>query len=191
MDPLLEARRAGSAAFALLILAAIVPTISTCSTPPEPEALITGGETISSAELRLRLVELPEGFVPADDAGNGLAVVPADPAIGGRIEVLVSDPDEGQNLVSAVKFHRAFIENQEDGDYQGGQELVTHLGSAFYSRGRFTLDGESIEETVVFSLHPDGDRMMRLRYRYPAGIDSSVRVQQLFDVLACVEGYDQ
>lgn len=65
---------------------------------------------------------------------------------------------------------------------------MSQLGTAFYSRGRFVLDGASIEETVVFTLHPDADRMISLRYRYPAGVDSSVRVQQLFDVLATVGG---
>ena len=69
-----------------------------------------------------------------------------------------------------------------------GQELVSPLGTAFYSRGRFTLDGEAVEEAKIFSLHPDGDRILTLRYRYPAGVDSSVRVQQLFDVLGTIEG---
>jgi hypothetical protein len=31
---------------------------------------------------------------------------------------------------------------------------------------------------------------MTITYRYPVGDDSSVRVQQLFDVLATVEGLD-
>ena len=50
--------------------------------------------------------------------------------------------------------------------------------------------GTEIEETVIFALHPDADRIMTITYRYPAGVDSSVRVQQLFDVLGAVEGVD-
>jgi len=43
---------------------------------------------------------------------------------------------------------------------------------------------------VIFALHPDGDRITTVTYQYPAGDDSSDRVQQLFEVLAVVEGID-
>jgi hypothetical protein len=162
----------------------------TCSQPPAPETVVAEPTTVENAELRLRLVEIPADFLVAVNEERDLVLDHSDPAIGGQIDVLVSAPEEGQNLPQAVKFHEAFVRNQEQGDYQGGQELVSPLGTAFYSRGRFVLDGESIEETVVFTLHPDADRMMRLRYRYPAGLDSSIRVQQLFDVLATVEALE-
>jgi hypothetical protein len=164
--------------------------LDACAPPVENDPSATTPTAIENTDLRLRLTDLPAAFVAVSTTGPELAIEPSDPAIPGRIEFLVSPPEDGQNLVSALKFHQAFIENQEGGDYQGGQELVSQLGTAFYSRGCFVLDGERIEETVVFTLHPDADRILRLRYRYPAGVDSSVRVQQLFDVLACVEGLD-
>lgn len=43
---------------------------------------------------------------------------------------------------------------------------------------------------MIFALHPDADRITTVTYQYPAGDDSSVRVQQLFDSLAVVEGID-
>ncbi len=155
---------------------------------PETEIAVAQLETLENTELRLRLVDVPADFVVTANDGGDLVLGHSDPAIGGTIVFVARPPEDGQNLPSAVKFHGAFIENQEDGEYQGGQELVSQLGTAFYSRGRFVLDGESVEETMIFTLHPDADRMLTLRYRYPQGVDSSVRVQQLFDVLATVGG---
>lgn len=178
-----------SAVFAILVGTAVIG-FEACGPTTENEPSTPVPTTVENADLGLRLADLPTIFVVVANTDTELTVEPTNPAISGRVEFLVSPPEDGQNLISAMKFHQAFIENQEDGDYQGGQELVSQLGTAFYSRGRFVLDGEAIEETVVFTLHPNADRMLRLRYRYPAGVDSSVRVEQLFEVLACVEGLD-
>ena len=178
-----------SAVFAVLVGTAVI-AFEACAPSTESEPPTPAPTTVENTDLRLRLADLPTTFSAVANTGAELAVEPSDPAIAGRIEFLVSPPEDGQNLVSALKFHQTFIENQEDGDYQGGQELVSQLGTAFYSRGRFVLEGEAIEETVVFTIHPDADRMLRLRYRYPAGIDSSVRVEQLFEVLGTVEGIE-
>lgn len=173
-----------------ILVAAAAIGFEACTPTPENEPSSSEPTTVENTDFGLRLVDLPTIFVVVANTDTELTVEPTDPAIPGRVEFLVSSPEDGQNLISAMKFHQAFIENQEDGDYQGGQELVSQLGTAFYSRGRFVLDGEATEETVVFSLHPDADRILRLRYRYPAGIDSSVRVEQLFEVLASVEGLE-
>jgi len=178
-----------SAVSALLIGFSVVFFVA-CSPPAGDTPPATEPTTTENTDLRLRLVDLPAAFEVITNTDSEFTIESSDPASMGRIECLVSDPEEGQNLISALKFHQAFIENQEDGDYMGGQELVSQLGTAFYSRGRFVLEGETIEETVILTLHPDADRMLRLRYRYPAGVDSSVRVEQLFEVLACVEGLD-
>ena len=171
--------------FLALILAA-------CEAPSDtaPVEERSQPSSIENPELRLRLVGVPSEFEVTTNRARDLVLGHTDPAVGGEVVIVALPPEEGQNLVSAVAFHEAFIENQEDGDYQGGQELVGPLGTAFYSRGRFTLDGETVEETTIFSLHPDGDRILTLRYRYPAGVDSSVRVQQLFDLLATIEGFN-
>jgi hypothetical protein len=160
------------------------------SADTEPKGEPVRPSVIENPELRLRLVDVPADLDVTLNDAQDLVLSHADPAVGGTIVIAALPPEDGQNLVSAVAFHEAFIQNQEDGDYQGGQELVSPLGTAFYSRGRFTLEGEAVEETKIFTLHPDADRMLTLRYRYPAGVDSSVRVQQLFDLLATVEGLD-
>jgi hypothetical protein len=165
-------------------------TLAGCSAPTDtaPAEEAAQPSTVENPALRIRLVDVPSEFQVDANQARDLVLSHTDPAVGGDVVIVALPPEDGQNLVSAVAFHEAFIENQEDGDYQGGQELVGPLGTAFYSRGRFTLEGEAVEETKIFTLHPDGDRMLTLRYRYPAGVDSSVRVQQLFDLLATIEG---
>ena len=165
-------------------------TLGGCGAPTDtaPAGEAARPSTVENPVLRLRMVDVPAEFEVTANQDRDLVLGPTAPADGATTVIDALSPDDGQNLVSAVAFHQAFIENQEDGDYQGGQELVSPLGTAFYSRGRFTLDGEAVEEAKIFSLHPDGDRILTLRYRYPAGVDSSVRVQQLFDVLGTIEG---
>jgi len=155
---------------------------------PEPEPVASAPTPIENQILRLRLASVPEPFVVVTNEGDQLELGLALPEQQGRIIFAVRSPDQGQNIPSAVKFHQAFIENQEGADYQGAQELISPLGTTFYSRGRYLKDGSKIEETVIFALHPDADRMMTITYRYPASVDSSVRVEQLFEVLAEVEG---
>jgi hypothetical protein len=72
-------------------------------------------------------------------------------------------------------------------DYKGGQELVTPLGSAFYSRGRYLAGAELVEDTVLVSKHPSSNRLLVISYRYPAGADSSVRVQQLLEIVTVLQ----
>ena len=141
-------------------------------------------------ELRLRLTSIPSGFTVVVNDGDQLILESTDSTTEGRIVFANMPPEAGQNLPAEVKAHQIFIEDQEGADYLGGQELVSQLGTSFYSRGRYLDDGAELEETVVFSLHPYADRIMTITYRYPAGVDSSIRVQQLFDVLAVVEGLD-
>jgi len=40
---------------------------------------------------------------------------------------------------------------------------------------------------IVLTLHPSGNRMLTISYRYPAGEDSAQRVEQLIDVLSYLE----
>jgi hypothetical protein len=179
--------------FALLSLTAMVLTagsllLGSCAPADEPEVENRPAMVFENTELRLRLSRVPAEFVVVTNDGDQLVLDHSDAAVGGRITIANRPPEAGQNLPAETKVHRVFIENQENGDYLGGQELVTHLGTAFYSRGRYVVEGAEIEEVVVYSLHPYADRIMTVTYRYPAGLDSSVRIQQLFDLFAGLEG---
>lgn len=177
----------------LILVVTFAATVSivhtTCRQPEEaPEIEDRPAEIVVNPELRLRLNGVPDGFAVVANDGDSLVLEPVDDAIRGRIVITDLDPDEGQNLPAEVEAHQSFVAGREGGDPRGGQELLSPLGTTFYSRGRYVLDGAEIEETAIFAIHPDGDRIVTMVYRYPAAGDSSSRVQQLFDVLAVVEG---
>jgi hypothetical protein len=115
-------------------------------------------------------------------------LVAADPDRGGRVLIGVDPAEQGVNLVEAVHQHQAWLEAQPEGRYFGAQELVTPLGTAFWSRGRWRADdGREIEEAIALVLHPDRTRIVRLGYRYPGGEDSSERVTELLELLGALE----
>jgi hypothetical protein len=160
---------------------ALTLALLSCAEPPPPPA------GVDNAELGLSLAVVPEGLRVAANQGGNLELEPADPAVGGSIRFTVGPEEVGVNLVAAVKEHQQHIESLPDGDYKGAQELQADFGTAFYSRGRYTEDGAAVEETVIFLIHPQGDRLLSLHYRYPARDDSAQRVEQLIEVLSYVE----
>ena len=176
--------------FIVLVVTASSVMFGSCRQPAEPEAEERPAMVVENVELRLRLAGVPGTFMVVMNDGDQLILNPSDSTTEGRILFANKPPEAGQNLPAEVKAHQVFIENQEEADYLGGQELASQLGTTYYSRGRYVQYEAEIEETVVFALHPYADRIMTITYRYPAGVDSSVRVQQLLDVLATVEGLD-
>jgi hypothetical protein len=144
--------------------------------------------SVTNEALGLRLASLPPEFALAVNQGRDLELVPANQDVSGLVTFDVGEEEHGINLIAAVKRHQRQIEEQPEADYMGGQELKTPFGTAFYSRGRFLSGVDEVEETVILLKHPTEDRLLTIRYRYPAGTDSSVRVQQLLDVLGELEG---
>ena len=168
-------RRLAVVASAVLALSCAGP-----ASPPEPTV-------ISNIDLGITLSGLPDGLVVASNQGSSLELRPADPLVGGILWFAVGPEQEGVNLVAAVQAHQARMEGMVDGDYKGGQELQGDFGTAFYSRGQYTEGEELMEETVVFMIHPAGNRLLGIHYRYPAGDDSAARVEQLIDVISYLE----
>ena len=163
----------------VVVLAACCAACSPQQAPPE------GG--YSNLDLGIRLAAVPDGFAVAVNQGSSFELRPTDETVGGLLWFGVGPEVEGVNLVAAVNKHQARIEGLPGGDYKGAQELQGPLGTAFYSRGRY-LDGETeTEETILVTIHPKGNRMLTITYRYPAGNDSAARVEQLIETLAFVE----
>jgi hypothetical protein len=183
-------RRSSAVAATAVAVGLAFCLLASCDREPEPKPEPERGApvVVENPTLGLRLNGVPEDLVVAVNDGPDLVLTPADAEVEGRISFAVLPPGAGQNIPAAVAEHRAAVEGREGGTYQGSQELISPLGTTFYSRGRFLADGREVEETVVFSLHPAGGRMMTITATYPAGADSSVRVQQLLDVVAVVEG---
>lgn len=172
----------------VVIASAAAVVLAGCRPAPEPEPAAPPPTVVENPALGLKLAPLDPAFAVEVNDGDQLVLRPADPAVGGRMVFRVRPPEDGQDLTFELKAHRVSIEGREGGTYAGGQELISQLGTTFYSRGRYLEDGREIEEAVVLALHPDADRMMSITYRYPAGVDSSIRVQQLIDVLSTVAG---
>lgn len=119
-------------------------------------------------------------FVVADNDGETIELTPAGEGATGRVSVVAGKAEIGGiNLVAAVKQHKEEILARPDGDYKGQSEYVSPLGTTYASRGRFTEDGGTVEEVVVYMVHPWNDRTLQVIYRYPAGDDTQVRLNAL------------
>lgn len=146
---------------------------------------------VGNAEIGVAIADLDPFFEVRSNQGAEIVLVPAAETeegepIEGELTIRASEPKTqgGVNLVAAVENHELALESRPNGEFSGQRELGGPLGTAFYSRGRFDAeDGTRMEETVIFTLHPAGDRRLELAYVYPAGDDSQARVQdQLFSV---------
>lgn len=152
-----------------------------CSQPPPPPV------GTSNAQLDLSIGNLGDDWIVETNQGSILTFRRSDPERPGTIDMIVGPEEDGVNLVEAMDTHRQTIENLPDGSYFGGQELTGPMGTAFYSRGRYSLEGATVEETRILSIHPRSSRLFEIVYRYPAGEDSSTRVGELVEVFAEVE----
>jgi hypothetical protein len=120
-------------------------------------------------------------------AVRSFELAPADAKVVGQVVFEVGDEEPLIDLVGAVQRHQRRVEGMPGADYKGGQELVTPLGSAFYSRGRYLTGADLVEETELVTKHPSSNRILAISYRYPAAGDSSVRVQQLLEIVSVVQ----
>ncbi len=152
------------------------------------EAPAPAGPAVVNPALGIALATVPPSLEVEYNEGTTLTLTPVEKGRGGQLWVEVHEPAAGGvNLVEAVHAHQAQVEAKPSGKYVGARELVTPLGPAYWSRGRWSQDGVTVEETRIFALHPDGRRMLVLAYVYPYGDDSGDRVRELVDVLAEVE----
>ena len=185
------ATKSFSSLFLLVTLCALM-MLPGCQ-PKEPEPEPDPPQRVENSEVGVVLTDVPDFFFLEVNDGSRLELVPADGTTAGRVFVRAGEQETGGiNLVAAVEEHKATILSAS-GEYQGQRELGTQMGTAFYSRGRFPDDGgQTTEETVIFMVHPLGDRTLQLVYRYPAGDDSKERIQdQLFSLLEVLEPFSE
>jgi hypothetical protein len=146
---------------------------------------------VTNRALGIRLATVPPDFVVAANEEDRLELAPADDEVEGSLRFVVGSEARSINLVAVIQAHQQRIEQLPGADYKGGQEFRGPLGTAFYSRGRFLENDREIEETAVFTRHPSMSRLLTISYRYPAGVDSSIRVQQALEVLAELEAVSE
>jgi hypothetical protein len=163
----------------------VILLAAACGPPDQPAEPVAA--SVTNQPLGIRLDPLPPDFAVAVNDDRGLELVPVEAKVGGRVVFEVGDEEPLIDLVAAVHRHQRRVEEMPGADYKGGQELVTPLGSAFYSRGRYLAGAELVEDAVLVSKHPSSNRLLVISYRYPAGADSSVRVQQLLEIVSVVQ----
>lgn len=168
-----------AAAAALLVIFSII-SFGCSPAAPQPEVLV-------NSQLDLSLGVLGDEWIVETNQGAMLVLRSSNPERQGTIEFLVGPEEEGVNLVAAIAAHQQSIEALPNGSYSGGQELAGPMGTAFYSRGRFSESATTIEETRLLSIHPRSSRLVEMVYSYPAGEDSSERVSELIGIFAEVE----
>jgi hypothetical protein len=168
----------------MIVLALAVSALSCAEPPPPPPPPDTSVENV---DLGIALASVPEGLETAVNEGSSLELRPAAEGVEGLVWFVVSPDLHAVNLVAAVQSHQTEIESLPDGEYKGSQELKGDFGVAFYSRGRFVETEATVEETVLFLIHPASSRQLEIHYRYPAADDSAARVEQLIEVLAELE----
>lgn len=177
-------RRFSTFALPLLIL------LAACGgSEPEPTAPAAAPQRVENRALGLAVAALPDSLVVAVNQDGELVLEPADERPGALRFEVASPPRGGVNLVQAVNDHKAAIEERPGGDYRGQVELMSPLGTAYASRGRYTGEGgETVEELVILTIHPTGDRLLSLAYTYPATGDTEERRDELLSLLGEVEG---
>lgn len=171
------------------ILALILLLSVGCKSPEAEAPVEEPPERIENAQLGVALADVPDFFQVASKDGAVIELTPKDATVEGTLTVSATETETGGiNLVAAMEEHKTDLSSREAGSYKGQRELGSQLGTAFYSRGQWSEDGRMMEETVVFLIHPWGDRKLLLTYVYPAGDDSSARLmEQLFAVLGELE----
>jgi hypothetical protein len=99
----------------------------------------------------------------------------------------------GVNLVEAVNQRKADLEGMAGGQFFGQVELGGPLGTAYSTRGRYTDEaGNEVEEVRIFTVHPAGNRLLHMTYRYPAtpGQTEARMMDQAFEAFGYVEPLD-
>ncbi len=153
-------------------------------TPPPAPAV-----RVENPQAGVAIAALADFTVDAND-GATIELVPAGEGATGKVSVVAGEAEIGGiNLVAAVKQHKEEILARPDGDYKGQAEYVSPLGTTYASRGRYSDGGGTVEERVIFMVHPWGDRTLQVIYRYPAADDTQARLDALMNgVVGELEG---
>lgn len=147
------------------------------------------GFTATSAGVRLST--LPGAFevVVNDDERLELTV----PALQGPSTIFITLgalEAGGLNIVERVKEELARFDARPEGQSFGQTKLVAPMGLTYMVRGRYRQDDVTFEELRALLVHPWGNRLLRLVYRYPAADDSSERGRQLMELLGEMEALE-
>lgn len=150
---------------------------------------------IEDEELGIAVVVPPGSpFEPLESGPGEIRLrFPGDDEFTPGTVTFAAEPEQyfGVNLVEAVNAREEEIESRPGGDFLGQVELGSHLGTAFSTRARFDDEaGEQVEEVRIFAVHPGGNRLLHMTYRYtPSPGQTQARMMdQAFQAFGYAEG---
>ena len=180
-------RSAVALPFALLTLGLVLGT--GCGSPAPEIAEEPVAIRVESPGLGLAIAAVPAPFELVKNDGETLRFRAPGPAADGHLDFSVGPMEtSGVNLVEAVKSKRVEFEQAPGGEYYGNRELGTPIGTAFTARGAYDTEAGRIEESWIFAIHPNQNRILMLQYAYPDG-EGQDRVGGLMEILGEVEGH--
>ncbi len=176
--PRLQSPSATRSAFTALALAALTFACASAPEEPPPEPK----KTIDLVDVGLTFTAIPKGFKVSHKSGSELELENGDEEAGGRMWIELEDPsDFGIDLVKIVTEQTDVYAALPESEYFGGRKIVVAAaGEAYYVRGRYKEGDALLEHSKIFLVHPGENRLVSIHYRYPAGEDSSERIQELF-----------
>lgn len=184
--------RRGMLVVAALALAAAVGCGQGTEVAEEPVA--AEPTVLEDAELGLAVV-VPPGSpfepVPGEDGEIRLRF-PGNEDFSEGTVIYAAEPEQyfGVNLVEAVNEREVEVEERPQGEFLGQVELGHEvLGTAYSTRSRHVEDGRQIEEIRIFAVHPTGNRLLHMTYRYePAPGQTQARMMdQAFEAFGYLE----
>jgi len=139
----------------------------------EPPAEVAEPQRVENASVDVAVV-IPAGspFELESNDGDEIRLrYPGYGEFGPGTVTYRADPEQyfGVNLVNAVNDRKAEVEKLPNGVFLGQVELGGPLGPAFSTRVRYTdAEGHEVEEVRIFTVHPKGNRLLYMTYRYEA-----------------------
>ena len=97
-----------------------------------------------------------------------------------RYDFVAKVPETPGMLPADVADFEALIHRYSDGTILGSGSVKTALGTADWSSGSFSEDGEVIETVTMFAPHPSGSGTVTLSSACPAGVAT---VEERLDVM--------
>ena len=171
----------------LIASSTIILALGACGSEPIAPPVSTDTSLVAPS-ARVRLATTPEIFeVAANDAERLEFTAPSLPGPS-RVTITLGEIETaGINIFERVEQQLASFNELPSGSSFGQTQLVAPIGLIFMLRGRFEEDDREVEELRAILVHPVGNRLLTISYRYPAGNDTAERGQQLMELLGEIE----
>ena len=176
--------------FKVLRLALVCALFLSCKQSPAPVPEEPVIRRIENENLGIAIADMPEGFEVDTNDGSRLDLRRGEGLPPGKSWIEIGPVAQaGINVVEVVNGQRELFEALPGGTFSGSRELGTPDGNAaYYSRGQFDDEGGvRTEEFRITTIHPLGNRLLHIFYRYPVGDDSADRLNDLLFLMGEVE----